>query len=151
MIRFAGSSESAIWIKDETAQVTGAFKFRGVIAKLSTLPPTAPVVAASTGNHGLGVARASQILGMRAVVFVPRTTPEVKRRGIQDLGATLQLVDGDYDAAEHEARAAIALSPHTPVRRWLMAAHLAQALVEHLRIVVLAHRLTGGFEVSRCP
>jgi hypothetical protein len=35
---------------------------------------------------------------------------------------------GDLAAAEHEARAAIALSPHTPVRRWLMAAHLAQAL-----------------------
>ena len=46
----------------------------------------------------------------------------------RDVLATVHLAAGQLDDAEREARAAIALSPHTPVRRWLMVAHLADAL-----------------------
>ena len=46
----------------------------------------------------------------------------------RDVIAQVHLARGDFTAAEREVREAIALSPHTPVRRWLMSAHLAGAL-----------------------
>src|SRR5690242_11143844 len=86
-------------LKLENLQVTGSFKFRGalngVIARgaggsarprgdtpdpdgPATSRPGEHVVAASGGNHGLGVAAAAKIMGLSATVYVPRTTPEAK-------------------------------------------------------------------------
>ena len=99
----------AIWLKDETQQQTRAFKFRGNVAKLATLPPGSRVVTASTGNHGCGLAIAAQLFGMRACVYVPHTTPRSKQGRIVAAGAELVLVHGDYDqctAAALQAAAA---------------------------------------------
>jgi threonine dehydratase len=51
-------------------------------------------VAASAGNHGLGVAWAARHLGLGATVLVPRTAPENKVRACQALGARV-LVEGE--------------------------------------------------------
>jgi threonine dehydratase len=62
------------------------------------------VVAASAGNHGLGVALAGRALGIAVEVLVPATSPAVKRDGIAALGARVSVGGAGYDEAEAEAR-----------------------------------------------
>lgn len=63
------------------------------------------VVAASGGNHGLGVATAAKIMGLSATVYVPRTTPEAKARRIAAQGARVVRHGEVYADAETAARA----------------------------------------------
>ncbi|HEX6261731.1 MAG TPA: pyridoxal-phosphate dependent enzyme, partial [Actinomycetota bacterium] len=91
-------------VKAEGLQRTGSYKARGAIAKLATIPAGGEVVTASAGNHGLGVAYASAALGHRATVVVSEAAPEVKRRGIEGLGARLVVHGAGYDDAEAYAR-----------------------------------------------
>ncbi|HEX6059367.1 MAG TPA: pyridoxal-phosphate dependent enzyme [Gemmatimonadaceae bacterium] len=91
-----------VFLKLETEQVTGSFKPRGAfnaIAALGDETRRRGVVASSAGNHGLGVAFAAKHFGVPATVFVPRTAPDVKKRGIAALGATVDDSQPDYDAA----------------------------------------------------
>src|SRR5690348_273177 len=84
-----------VWLKLENLQRTGSFKLRGAAARLAALAIQAEatggkpkrVVAASAGNHGLGIALAARSFGIDATVFVPAQTPEIKRSGIAALGA----------------------------------------------------------------
>src|ERR1041384_8824200 len=58
-----------VFLKAETLQRTGSFKFRGAYNKISSLPPErrkGGVVAFSSGNHAQGVAAAAKLLGMTA-------------------------------------------------------------------------------------
>ncbi len=106
----APSIHPRVWLKLDNHQHTGSFKVRGALTRLSVLSErerAMGVVAASAGNHGLGIAYASAKLGVSARVFVPAQTPTVKREGIRALGA--EVVVGDmpgYDAAEEAARRA---------------------------------------------
>jgi len=71
-------SKGQVYLKLECWQRTGSFKERGALTKLTTLTAeewSRGVVTASSGNHGLGVAFASQALGLPpALIFVPETT-----------------------------------------------------------------------------
>src|ERR1043166_471680 len=61
-----------IFLKAETLQRTGSFKFRGAYNKLSAIPPNeraGGVVAFSSGNHAQGVAAAAQRFGSPAVLL----------------------------------------------------------------------------------
>jgi len=94
-------------LKCEHLQLTGSFKIRGALNRLLTLTPAereAGVVAASTGNHGQGVALAARIAGVAATVFVPRTASPVKLDAMRALGVELETVAGDGLAAELAAR-----------------------------------------------
>ncbi|HEX8205444.1 MAG TPA: pyridoxal-phosphate dependent enzyme, partial [Solirubrobacteraceae bacterium] len=102
-------------LKDETAQVTGAFKFRGCSARLASLTAGAAVVTASTGNHGLGLATAARARGCPAAVFVPARTPAVKLDKLRAAGATLHTVEGDFDDADAAAREAARAAGHVYV------------------------------------
>ena len=62
------------------------------------------MVAASGGNHGLGVATAARIMSLRATVYVPRTTPEAKARRIAAQGARVVRHGDIYADAETAAR-----------------------------------------------
>jgi threonine dehydratase len=62
------------------------------------------VIAASAGNHGLGVAFAAQAFGLQATVLVSAQAPEIKRAGIAALGAAVEVAGATYDEAEAEAR-----------------------------------------------
>ena len=91
-----------VYLKLENEQLTGSFKLRGAMNVLASLSPSERargVVAASAGNHGLGVAYAAKQLGVHATVFLPRSAPTVKRQGIRDLGATIDATQPHYDAA----------------------------------------------------
>ena len=100
-----------VWLKLESEQKTGSFKVRGALARLAALSAAERergVVAASAGNHGLGVAFAARTLGIEARVFVPRDAPMVKREGIARYGARVEVMDEPgYDAAERRALAAV--------------------------------------------
>src|SRR4051795_9727940 len=60
-----------VFLKAETLQRTGSFKFRGAYNRISQIPAeqhAGGVVAYSSGNHAQGVAAAAKLLGMRAVI-----------------------------------------------------------------------------------
>src|SRR3954470_24888545 len=78
-----------VYLKCENLQRTGSFKLRGAYNALATLSPRerpVGVVASSAGNHGMGVAYAARLLGVRTLIFVPANAPTVKRDGILALG-----------------------------------------------------------------
>ncbi|MCY2958328.1 MAG: pyridoxal-phosphate dependent enzyme [Planctomycetota bacterium] len=93
--------------KLENVQVTGSFKARGALNRMLCLSPaerSRGVVAASSGNHGLGVANAAQLLGCQAQVFVPETTPLQKRQAIAHSGALVVVFGNDCVDTEGRAR-----------------------------------------------
>ena len=97
-----------VFLKAETLQRTGSFKFRGAYNKLSTIPSdkrAGGVVAYSSGNHAQGVAAAAQILGMPAVIVMPSDAPRPKRERTAALGAEVVLYDRDREDRTAIARA----------------------------------------------
>jgi threonine dehydratase len=92
------------WLKLESLQATGSFKLRGAAVKLARLPPNSRVVAASAGNHGLGVALAARAFGLSATVVVPLSAARVKRAGMAALGAEVIVEGEEYDDTELFAR-----------------------------------------------
>jgi len=88
--------EPTLLIKPESLQPTGSFKLRGAYAAITAREQAARqhgVVAHSSGNHGHAVAYAAALLGVRAVVVVPRTAPKVKTDAIEYYGAELVRVE----------------------------------------------------------
>ena len=95
-----------VFLKAETLQRTGSFKFRGAYNKISSIPMerrASGVVAYSSGNHAQGVAAAARLLEMLAVIVMPSDAPRPKRERTAALGAEIVLYDRD-----REDRAAIA-------------------------------------------
>ena len=101
------SAQLGCWLKLESLQRTGSFKLRGAVIALARLFTDGhrKVVAASAGNHGLGIALAGATLGMSVIIFVPTSAAKKKREGIAALGAELQLAGAGYDEAEVAAKA----------------------------------------------
>ncbi|HEX2410692.1 MAG TPA: pyridoxal-phosphate dependent enzyme [Solirubrobacteraceae bacterium] len=91
-----------VCLKVETVQPTGSFKVRGALAALDALPP-GPVVTASAGNHGLGVAKAAALLGRQATVVVPETASMAKVERLREFAVELVLAGSSYDEAEAHA------------------------------------------------
>ena len=95
-----------VFLKAETLQRTGSFKFRGAYNKISSIPQNKKangVVAYSSGNHAQGVAHAAALCNMPAVIVMPSDAPQAKRERTAALGAEVVLYDRDT-----EDRAAIA-------------------------------------------
>lgn len=81
-----------IFLKLETFQRTGSFKFRGACNRLAMIPEPARangVVAFSSGNHAQGVAAAAAIFGMPALIVMPHDAPRAKVEGTRRFGATI--------------------------------------------------------------
>ncbi len=103
--RSAGLSDlcgTDVWLKFECFQLTGSFKLRGALNALMQRA-AARVITASAGNHGLGVARAANMLGATATVVVPLTASSAKVAALRRSGAELIQVGENYDAAESAA------------------------------------------------
>jgi diaminopropionate ammonia-lyase len=60
-------------------------------------------ITATDGNHGRAVAWAAQQLGCRAVVYMPQGTTPARLQSIEDLGADVDIIDGNYDDAVRKA------------------------------------------------
>ncbi|MGD2206829.1 MAG: threonine/serine dehydratase [Anaerolineae bacterium] len=99
-----------IHLKLECWQRTGSFKVRGALNKLAALSPpewARGVVTASAGNHGLGVAYASQALGRTTsvVIFVPENAPAVKVERLAAFACEVRRAGADYDTTHATAQA----------------------------------------------
>lgn len=95
-------------LKAENLQWTGAFKVRGGLVKLMSVPEDVRqkgVVCASTGNHGKGIAFLANKFGIPAWVIVPEGTPTVKTEAIKAMGARLIRFGETYAQAEDFAKA----------------------------------------------
>ncbi|GAB3477589.1 threonine ammonia-lyase [Amycolatopsis cihanbeyliensis] len=99
-------------LKLESLQPTGAFKVRGALSAVAALDPELPVVAASAGNHGLGVAFAARTLGRSATIVVPGNASRAKVDKLRALGIDLVEVGQSYDEAERHALDLAAAGAH---------------------------------------
>lgn len=91
------------YIKCENLQPVGAFKIRGginLISRLSSDERQRGVITASTGNHGLSVAYASSMFGVKAIIGAPEGSNPYKIESIRDLGATVELHGKDFDESK---------------------------------------------------
>ncbi len=104
------SIDAEVWVKREDLGPIKAYKWRGAynaMAALSAEQRGRGIVAASAGNHAQGVALAAKSLGCKAVIFMPRSTPEVKQREVLRFGqdaVEIRLVGDAYDDAAAAAR-----------------------------------------------
>lgn len=83
-----------VYLKPENLQITGSFKIRGATNKMLTLSQEAlnkGVIAASSGNHALGVSYAAKALNTKAVIVMPVNAPKIKQAKAKALGAEVIL------------------------------------------------------------
>ncbi|WP_116040864.1 threonine ammonia-lyase [Amycolatopsis palatopharyngis] len=99
-------------LKLESMQPTGSFKVRGAFNAVSRTPEDVPIVTASAGNHGLGIAYAARQLGRRATVVVAENASPVKVAALRDSGAELVQVGHSFDDAEAHALELAARGAH---------------------------------------
>jgi threonine dehydratase len=95
-----------VFLKLETLQRTGSFKFRGAynrLAQLSRDERRHGVVAFSSGNHAQGVAAAAGLLGMPATIVMPADAPRIKAQSTRALGASVVPYDRKREKREEIA------------------------------------------------
>ncbi len=98
---------SSVLLKREDLQPVHTFKLRGAYNKMASLTETQQrqgVVAASAGNHAQGVALSAVKLGIKAVIVMPTTTPEIKVDSVRSLGAEVCLQGENFDEASDYAK-----------------------------------------------
>lgn len=93
----------SIFFKCENFQKVGAFKARGAmnaILKLSPEERQKGVATHSSGNHAQALARAAKILGVPSYIVMPRTAPEIKKRGVRAYGGEIHECEPTLAARE---------------------------------------------------
>ena len=98
-------THNRIYFKREDMQPVFSFKIRGAYNKMANLSPQAlkrGVICASAGNHAQGVALSAARLGVRAVIVMPSTTPQIKIDAVKARGGEVVLAGESYsDAYTH--------------------------------------------------
>ena len=101
--RLSDRCGNTVLLKREDLQPIFSFKLRGAynrMAHLTAEERSRGVICASAGNHAQGVAYSAQRLGIRAVIVMPRTTPEIKVEAVRALGGEVVIEGDDYPAAQ---------------------------------------------------
>jgi threonine dehydratase len=96
-----------VLLKREDLQPIFSFKLRGAYNKIASLSDEAVangVICSSAGNHAQGVALAARRRGIRAVIVMPLTTPQIKINAVRELGGEVVLHGDAYDDAYTHAR-----------------------------------------------
>jgi threonine dehydratase len=96
-----------VFLKPETLQRTGSFKFRGAVNTVLQIPEgrrAGGVVAFSSGNHAQGVAAAAALFGLPATIVMPKDAPPPKIEGTRRLGAKVVFYNRITDDREAIAR-----------------------------------------------
>lgn len=96
-----------VFVKLESLQVTGSFKIRGALAAVDAahrVDPNGAVITASAGNHGLGIAHAASLLGVRATVVVPANASVAKVKKLSTYKIELIQFGSSYDEAQSHAK-----------------------------------------------
>jgi threonine dehydratase len=95
--------KNEVLLKREDLQPVFSYKLRGAynrIAHMTDAERARGVIAASAGNHAQGVAFAARHLGLRALIVMPQTTPEIKVEAVRELGAEVVLAGDTYADAK---------------------------------------------------
>ena len=95
-----------VLLKREDEQPVHSFKLRGAynkIAQLSKEQQSKGIVAASAGNHAQGCALSGKVLGIKASIVMPKTTPDIKVEAVRRLGGNAILFGNNFDEAYAEA------------------------------------------------
>jgi threonine dehydratase len=103
--------DNRVYLKREDLQPVFSFKLRGAYNKMATLTAEQAaqgVIAASAGNHAQGVALAAKKLGIKALIVMPKTTPEIKIKSVKARGAKIVLHGDSYDDAYTHAQELVA-------------------------------------------
>jgi len=91
-----------VYLKREDDQIIHSFKLRGAYQKMSSMSneqKAKGVIASSAGNHAQGVALGASKLSIKATIVMPTSTPQIKVRAVQELGAEVILFGDVYDDA----------------------------------------------------
>jgi threonine dehydratase len=102
-------ADGELLLKLESLQITGSFKARGAMSKLTSLDEATVgrgLVTASGGNHGLGVAYAGWAAQAPATIYLPHNTPPAKADKLRQWGAEVIMHGAVWDDANREALAA---------------------------------------------
>ena len=103
-------AEKALHFKCENFQKVGAFKMRGALNAIRSLPESARsrgVVTHSSGNFAQAVALSAQVCGIPAHIVMPSNSPEVKRRAVEGYGGRVVLCEPTLSARESTAAAIV--------------------------------------------
>ncbi|MFK5926643.1 MAG: threonine ammonia-lyase, biosynthetic [Desulfuromusa sp.] len=103
--------QNRILLKREDLQPVFSFKLRGAynkIAHLSAAEKNNGVITASAGNHAQGVAFSAQKLGLKALIVMPATTPQIKIDAVKAFGATIVLYGDNYSEAAERCKEILA-------------------------------------------
>jgi threonine dehydratase len=98
--------DNRVWLKREDLQPVFSFKLRGAYNKISSLNEqqrAKGIIAASAGNHAQGVALSASRFGLHALIVMPKTTPDIKVRSVEQLGGEVILYGNTYDDASAHA------------------------------------------------
>ncbi|MCK5122072.1 MAG: threonine ammonia-lyase, biosynthetic, partial [Methylococcales bacterium] len=99
--------DNKVYLKREDLQPVFSFKLRGAYNKIASLNEqerSKGVIAASAGNHAQGVALSAKKLGIKALIVMPKTTPEIKVKAVKGWGAKTVLFGDSYDDALAHAK-----------------------------------------------
>jgi len=99
-------TNAQVFLKLENLQLTGAFKIRGALNKISRLTNyerRRGVITASSGNHGLAVSYGAKVFDLEATVYVPENPNLEKLAAIKALGAKVIQAGKDYEEAYAKA------------------------------------------------
>jgi threonine dehydratase len=91
-----GRADGTVYLKCESFQRGGAFKFRGAFNFLSSLSDgerARGVCAISSGNHAQAVALSARELGVRAAILMPEDAPAAKLAAVEGYGAEITTYD----------------------------------------------------------
>jgi threonine dehydratase len=94
--------DNHVYLKREDDQIIHSFKLRGAYQKMSSMSneqKAKGVIASSAGNHAQGVALGASKLNIKATIVMPTSTPQIKVRAVQELGAEVILYGDVYDDA----------------------------------------------------
>ena len=147
-----------VLLKAETLQRVGAFKFRGAynrLVQLDAAERARGVVAFSSGNHAQGVALAARLLGVPALIVMPKDAPAVKVAATKGYGAEVRFYDRLTDSREAIAaeiaqeRGAVVVpafdDPHIIAGQGTVGLELvAQARAAGATLDVVAAPISGG-------
>ncbi|MFS1163707.1 threonine ammonia-lyase, biosynthetic, partial [Aeromonas salmonicida] len=103
-------------LKREDLQPVHSFKLRGAYHKIATLTQEQKdhgVIAASAGNHAQGVALSAAKLGIKAIIVMPKTTPDIKIDAVRRQGGNVMLFGNSFDEAYAESRRLSELEGYT--------------------------------------
>ena len=100
-----------VLLKREDYQPVFSFKLRGAYNKIAHLREderSRGIITASAGNHSQGVAFSARKLGLRAVIVMPQTTPQIKVEAVRAMGAEVVLAGDSYTDAQAHCDAMVA-------------------------------------------